>query len=100
MPHLSFVQFPSRAEYSLECCALEEGKGVEPLRQCGRDCICKWEGCGGQGGAKRSNVVEPCGREPEATKGPFSSVSSLKSPAHPLEIIKKSSENFLEILKK
>ena len=48
---------------------LEEGKGVEPSRQCGRLCICKWEGCGDQGGAKRSNAVEPCDGEPEATKG-------------------------------
>ena len=100
MPHLSFVQFPSRAEYSLECCALEEGKGVEPSRQCGRLCICKWEGCGDQGGAKRSNAVEPCGGEPEATKGTLLSVSPLKSPTHRPEIIKKSSGNSLEILKK
>ena len=81
MPHLSFAQFPSRAEYSLECCALEEGKGIEPLTQCGRDCICKWEGRANQGRAKgSSNAVEPCSGEAEATKGALSSVSPLKFP--------------------
>ena len=35
-PHLSFVQFLSRAEHRWECCALEEERDVEPLRLCGR----------------------------------------------------------------
>ena len=49
-PHLSFVQFPSREEYSLEYCVQVGGRGVEPLKQCGKDCICKqeWEVCADQ----------------------------------------------------
>ena len=72
-PHLSFVQFLSRAEHRWECCALEEERDVEPSRLCGRDCIFgKWEGWAGQAAAKRqSNVVEPCGGETEAAKGAF-----------------------------
>ena len=74
MPHLSFVQFPSREEYSLEYCAQVGGKGVEPSRQCGKGCICKreWEGCVDQDrerGVRRwLNVLEQCGGESEATK--------------------------------
>ena len=38
-PRLVFAQFPSTMEYSLVCCALGEGKDVEPSRRCGRGCI-------------------------------------------------------------
>ena len=38
-PRLVFAQFPSTMEYSLVCCALGEGKDVEPWKQCGRGCI-------------------------------------------------------------
>ena len=70
---------------------LEEGKGVELWRQCGRDCMySRWGGCADQGGVKRwSNVVEPCGAEPGVTKGTLSSVFPFNSPSLPLEILKK-----------